>query len=77
MSLEDRGYRPRPGERGAVAAYLWPELDREVRRWYSTTMPTVMHELLWGVPCGPTLSMLPTHPGPQGIASLWGGTPVA
>lgn len=63
--LEERGVRPDPMHRGRLAAYMYAEIDREMRlgRW------CVWHEILWGTPCGPTLSMLPGH-GPRGLSQL-------
>jgi hypothetical protein len=52
--LEDRGFRPEPGMRGSVSRFVARELDHRHR----LVRPCIDHELLWGVPCGPTLTMV-------------------
>lgn len=52
--LETRGLRPDRMARGAVGRMIYEDLDR---RWRLARY-CVTHELLWGVPCGPTLTMV-------------------
>lgn len=58
MSLETRGTRPEPHSRGPVARYIYTDLDRRYRKRLHWEEPMIFHELWWGVPCGPTLSMV-------------------
>lgn len=58
MALEQRGYRPGPHERGPVAAFIHRDLDRKVRQRMHIEMSFDFHMMWWGVPCGPTLSMV-------------------
>lgn len=58
IGLETRGHRPGSHERGAVSRYVYEKLERAFRE----RRPYVIHEALWGVPCGPTLSMLAPKP---------------
>lgn len=54
--LEHRGTRPEPGTRGALAVFIWKSLDRHWR----LVQPQIAHEMIYGVPVGPTLNMV--HP---------------
>lgn len=63
--IYERGERPTPPARGHAAAYIWRNLDWTMRM----ARPYFYHEIFWGVPCGPTLSMLPGR-GPQGLTTV-------
>lgn len=54
--LETRGVRAKASDRDPVAAYVWRLFERRMR----LVAPCLSHEIFWGVPCGPTLSMV--HP---------------
>lgn len=69
VPLYERGVRPDPKMRGPIAAWLYEQTDREYRRFAPWLAAVIAHEMMWGVPCGPTLSMLPGH-GPKGIRAL-------
>jgi len=66
--LETRGYYPSSIERGALARYLDEVFDRDFR----LKRPTLTHQAIWGVACGPALSMV-NPPNLRGIKSLLEG----
>lgn len=64
IGLEGRGKIADPATRGTVARLIYESLDRE----YRYRLPTLGHQMIWGVPCGPTLSMV-NPPMLQGIST--------
>ena len=67
--LETRGIRPDPAMRDFISAFVYTELRRELRN----AQPYIDHEVIWGVPCGPTLSMVRGTPRTTGIVILIDG----
>lgn len=46
--------RAQPPDPDSIEGYIWQLLSEEVDRLWAFEV----HEFLWGVPCGPTLSMV-------------------
>lgn len=52
--IETRGVRPDPEKRNALSKWIYIELDR----YWRDARVYIAHEILTGVPCGPTLAMV-------------------
>jgi hypothetical protein len=56
-ALDQRGYRPRRGER-TCGRLLYRCIDGEVRQAVGHAAAVMAWEMIWGVPCGPTMSQV-------------------